>query len=170
MVNWLTEEIIKEIPPTWTILDLGCGPSSPILDLPNPKLCADINLPYLDKMRAVPTIRMDLANTDHLNMFQNRSFEAVILFDVIEHLEKPQAFTLIQNAERIARKIIIIFTPEEFLEQENHNKGDNEYQTHRCGFKKEELEMLGYACKLFPGDAMHSRNYKAIFAVKNLNQ
>jgi len=73
---------------------------------------------------------------------QAKSFDAVMLIGVIEHLEKGEALSLIEKAERYARKKVILICPNGFLPQ--HDFDQNEYQIHRCGFGVKELRRMGY--------------------------
>lgn len=105
--------------------------------------------------------------------FLDKSFDAVLLIDVIEHLEKDKALILLKEAERIAKEKIIIYTPEGFLEQ-NEKEGKqrdptfDKYDIHRCGFDKKELEERGYIIEVYSGDGVHNRQYNALLGVKNV--
>lgn len=131
-----------------SVLDVGCGSSSPIRSFSSriPKTVgADGFLPSIEKSRAqgihgdyvqVP----DFAKIqDH---FKPKSFDAVVALDVIEHFEKPQALEFIRKLEAIARKKVVLFTPHGFLAQGVYD--GNDFQLHRCGFEVEELKALGY--------------------------
>jgi hypothetical protein len=75
--------------------------------------------------------------------FSPLSFDAVIALDVIEHLEKHEGFRLIRAMELIARKAVVIFTPNGLLPQGEHEC--NKYQAHLSGWHVDELRDMGYS-------------------------
>jgi hypothetical protein len=91
------------------------------------------------------TVNADAMRIDEL--FLPRSFDLVLVLDLIEHLEKPQALELIRKAEAIARRAVVLETPKGFLAQDIDilGMGGDHFQTHRCGFESEELAALGYS-------------------------
>ncbi len=131
-----------------SILDVACG-----LSLKSQYMEADIRVgvdiykPYLAKIDAtVPytTVLYDVRKLD--DIFIERSFDIVLMLSIIEHVEKDEALAMIRMAERIARVAVIIETPEGFVPQniDIWGHGGDEFQTHRCGWDKAELEAMGY--------------------------
>lgn len=131
-----------------SVLDVGCG-----LALKSQFITAQIRVgldawrPYLEKIDAtVPyvTINADAMKIDEL--FLPNSFDLVLILDLIEHLEKPEAIELIRKAEVLARKGVVLETPKGFLAQNIDilGMGGDHFQTHRCGFETEELREMGY--------------------------
>jgi predicted TPR repeat methyltransferase len=131
-----------------SILDVACG-----LSLKSQYMQADIRVgvdiyrPYLAKIEAtVPytTVVHDVRKLDEV--FLDKSFDIVLMLDIIEHLEKPESLALLQTAERLAKVAVIIETPEGFVPQniDIWGHGGDEWQTHRCGWDKVELEAMGY--------------------------
>ena len=130
-----------------TILDLGCGSNSPMgyfknklkrlvgVDLFIPSL----NLSSKNKLHHEYYEIDILSSIDH---FEENSFDCVALIDVIEHLKKQDGLTLIKQMETIARKKIIVFTPNGFLEQSPFD--GNEYQRHISGWEVEEMQQMGF--------------------------
>lgn len=132
-----------------SVLDVGCG-----LSLKSQFIEADIRVgldiwrPYLERIDAtVPyvPIQADAMTIDSL--FLPRSFDLVLLLDVVEHLEKDEALRLIAKAEAVARQAVVIETPRGFLPQNMDilGLGGDSLQTHRCGFEPEEFTALGYS-------------------------
>jgi hypothetical protein len=66
----------------------------------------------------------------------------VISLDVIEHLERGDGMKLMDTMEKIARKKIIVFTPNGFLPQNAYD--GNEWQIHKSGWSVKEMRKLGY--------------------------
>lgn len=131
-----------------SILDVACGLSfkSQYMEA-DVRVGVDIYRPYLEKIEAkVPhsVVCADVMRLDEL--FLPKSFDIVLLLDIVEHLEKDQSLRLIQMAEKVARKGVIIETPEGFIPQDIDiwGHGGDEFQTHRCGWEKKELEDMGY--------------------------
>ncbi|MBU4242294.1 MAG: SAM-dependent methyltransferase, partial [Nanoarchaeota archaeon] len=70
------------------------------------------------------------------------SFDCVLASDLIEHLTKEEGNKLIKMMEKIAKKRVIIFTPNGFLPQGEFNK--NPWQVHKTGWTVEEMQKKGY--------------------------
>ena len=66
----------------------------------------------------------------------------MLLLDIIEHFKKDRGYELVAKAERIAKKKVIIVTPNGFLPQQSKN-GD--LQEHLSGWNCEDMEKLGYS-------------------------
>ncbi len=134
--------------PISTILDVACG-----LSLKSQYLEADIRVgidiykPYLEKIDAkVPyvTVCQDILKLDQL--FLPKSFDLILMLDIVEHLEKEDSLKLIQMAEKIAKVAVVIETPEGFIPQDIDiwGHGGDEFQTHRCGWEIKEFDEMGY--------------------------
>jgi hypothetical protein len=63
--------------------------------------------------------------------------------DLIEHLGKEDGFRLLEHMELIARKVVVIVTPNGFIAQ--HLTDGNPLQIHRSGWTAHEMKALGYA-------------------------
>jgi len=133
----------KELKDCDSVLDLGCGPDSPI------KYCGvkysvgvDAFRPYIEESKKKKIhnkyVLEDITRVD----FKPKSFDAVITIDVLEHLEKEQGRKLLEKAEKWARKKVIVSTPNGYLPQKNIDK--NPFQLHRSGWTVEEMKNLGY--------------------------
>ncbi len=124
-LNWVGSLIQNQIGKDDTVLDLGCGLMLDIMDFcsdyPKTRLqCKDLvgmdaYQPYLDYLnqRGIKTLNHDL----RLNPlpFGDKSFDIVLLLDVIEHLDNiHQVDKLIAEAKRISRKSIFIVTPQKY--------------------------------------------------------
>jgi len=131
-----------------SILDVACG-----LSLKSQYLEADIRVgvdiyrPYLEKIDAtVPytTVVHDVRKLDEV--FIDKSFDLVLMLDIIEHLEKDESLAMMKIAERLAKVAVIVETPEGYVPQniDIWGHGGDEWQTHRCGWDKAELEGMGY--------------------------
>lgn len=141
MWPWKDEEIIS-------ILDVACGLSLKSKFIPAKiRVGVDIFEKYFEHIEAdVPfvVIKYDVRKLHEI--FLPKSFDLVIALDIIEHLEKEESLDMIKQCEKIARKAVILETPSGYIPQNLDilGYGGHEYQTHRCGFEKEELEKMGY--------------------------
>jgi SAM-dependent methyltransferase len=127
-----------------SVLDLGCGPESPIARFPGMRrVGAELFEPYL-RQAATERHHEAYVMTDLRHpCFRPESFDAVVLLDVLEHLTREDGERLLAEAVRLARRKVIVFTPNGFLPQEGYH--ENPYQRHLSGWSTEELEALGFA-------------------------
>ena len=152
-MSWLAPVVQELVKSDETVLDLGCGLCAPTKTLKcKGMLHCDGFEKYLDQVKKdVMVCQVDLRS---LLPFPNDSYDVVLLLDVIEHLYKEEARFALLEAERVARKRVIVYTPNGFVKQEHDawNLGGAVWQQHRCGFTLKELEDLGYAAKMIPPD------------------
>lgn len=129
-----------------SVLDIGCGFNSPIrsvkktfysegIDIHKPSIIQSKKNKIHDKY-TIGNIR------NLMKYYKYKSFDGVIAIDVIEHFEKKDALVLLKTMEKIARKKVIILTPNGFVGQGHHD--DNPYQVHKSGWYKKDLISLGY--------------------------
>lgn len=78
-----------------------------------------------------------VVTSDIRSIVKLKDYDLVLLFDVIEHLNKEEALELIRNLRKKAKKILIS-TPNGFMLQESWF--GNEYERHKCGFKEEDFK------------------------------
>ncbi len=131
-----------------SVLDVACGLSFKSKFIPAKiRVGVDIFEKYFDHIETdVPyvVIKHDVRRLSEI--FLPKSFDLVIALDIIEHLEKEESLAMIRECEKIARKAVILETPKGYVPQnlDIQGHGGHEFQTHRCGWEKEELESLGY--------------------------
>lgn len=133
----------RELKDCYSVLDMGCGPDSPI------KYCditysigVDAFEPYIKASRDKKIhTEYILTNITDLN-FKPNSFDAVVLMEVLEHLTKEEGKKLLKKIETWARKKVIITTPNGYLPQGQMSQ--NPYQVHRSGWVVDEVRKLGY--------------------------
>lgn len=137
-------ELKKILSDCQTVLDIGCGTSSPLRFIPaTRKFGIDADKVILETAKKNKTHDAyylgDVKNIS--TMFKPKQFDACIALDVIEHLSKTDGHKLIKDMEKIARKKIVIFTPNGFLSQ---NHPTNHFAVHRSGWTAEEMTRLGF--------------------------
>jgi SAM-dependent methyltransferase len=129
-----------------TVLDLGCGPSSPLQYCENIKSSVGVEAfqPYLEesKRRNIHTgyIQDKVENVT----FPEKSFDAVIMIELIEHLPKELGSEMLEKAQGWAKKKVIVSTPNGFLPQ--RERDSNPLQKHLSGWGLNEMKNLGFEC------------------------
>jgi SAM-dependent methyltransferase len=106
----------------------------------------DLFLPYLKECKKDKLYdELVLASATHLP-FRYKTFDTVFLIEIIEHLGKKYALHLIGEAEKIARKQVIISTPTGCRKGFRITHSYQEYilQQHRSCWTFLELKKLGY--------------------------
>ncbi len=135
------------LPDCETLLDVGCGEHSPLASIAQKmkySVGVDAYAPALEASRRAQV------HSDHFLMnaleiaerFAPDSFDCVAATDLIEHLEKDEGLQLLQAMETVARRKVVIFTPNGFLPQGSYD--GNDFQIHRSGWDVEEMRQLGY--------------------------
>lgn len=141
----------KELRDCETVLDLGCGQSSPF------KYCQNITRsvgvetfkPALEesKKRKVHSeyLEKKVEDVD----FPEKSFDAVIMIEVLEHLPEDVGCAMLKKAEKWAKKKVIISTPNGFFPQLALE--GNPFQKHLSGWNLETMKKLGFRCRGLSG-------------------
>lgn len=127
-----------------SILDVGCGKNSPLRFIPKAHLVGvDGFAPAIEEARQRGTHdELLLGDVQKLTgLFDSKQFDACIALDVIEHLPKEEGWRMLESMEKLARKRVVIFTPNGFVPQ--HSK-DGDLQEHLSGWTAEDLRPHGY--------------------------
>ena len=129
-----------------TLIDLGCGYPSPIRSFSSRlhTVGVDAFASDLERSRA-EGIHNDYREMDVLKVgdhFAKDSFECALASDLIEHLTKEQGQELIEMMEALARRRVIIFTPNGYLPQTAHS--GNPWQEHKSGWSVSEMREAEY--------------------------
>jgi 2-polyprenyl-3-methyl-5-hydroxy-6-metoxy-1,4-benzoquinol methylase len=134
-----------------TVVDLGCGRSSPLPYCGVPyAVGVDVHRGYFedDTCRARGHSAYLLADVRRVE-FRERSIDAVLALEVVEHLPKPEGWELIARMERWARRKVIVSTPNGFVPQPPDEK--NSHQEHLSGWLPAEFVARGYRVCGFSG-------------------
>lgn len=130
-----------------SILDVGCGSNSPLrsvrkkfysegYDIHKPSVAESEKKKIHDKYKIGRIEEIE-------KYYKDKSFDAVIAIDVIEHLYKKDGLELLKKMEKIAKKKIIIMTPNGFVYQDYG--GENSFQQHKSGWAKGDFEKRGHS-------------------------
>lgn len=129
-----------------TVVDIGCGTDSPIQAVSDKVKCVGIDIfrPSLEesKKKGIHNKYIHLSAFDLKKKVPDRSFDCAFACEIIEHMTKKQGHELILNMARIAKKRIIIVTPNGYVPQQSYN--NNPWQKHKSGWSAEEMSKLGF--------------------------
>lgn len=180
----LEKDIINYIEPVDTVLDIGCGivpmnyfrPSLHIMMEPY-KEYVDILLHRHAEDKSILVFTGKAQK--NLPIFTNNSVDSIFILDVIEHFKKEEGFILLDHAERIARKQIVVFTPLGFMPQHaEKNEADGwglsgtSFQEHLSGWLPEDFhgDWKFYICETYHTCDFRQQSlkepYGAMFAIK----
>lgn len=133
----------RELKGCRSALDIGSGANSPLWHSGlRYTVAVDIFEPALKDARALKThsayMLADVARME----FKPRSFDAVVLCEVLEHMNKEGGLKLLEKAEGWARKKVLVSSPNGYYAQDDIL--GNPYQIHRCGLEIKEMTDRGY--------------------------
>lgn len=130
-----------------SVLDVGCGTNSALQFVPGPttRVGIDAHKKSIEISKAKKIHgRYTLGDIRRLsNYYAPKSFDAVICIDVIEHVTSAEGKKLLQMMETIAKKRVIVLTPNGFYHQ--HALEGNPYQVHKSGWRSADFRSSGYA-------------------------
>ncbi len=138
-------ELAKLLSDCGSILDVGCGKSSPLRFVSAGRLVGvDAYSVDLEQARAHRTHDEFLLGDvkDLKKHFSPGEFDACVALDVLEHFTEASGRKLLLDLESLAKKKVIIITPNGFLPQVSEREGD--FQEHRSGWQTNQMRDLGY--------------------------
>lgn len=131
-----------------SVLDVGTGLMSSLeLVGCRVKLGLDAHRPYLEQRRVRDAVPIHASATDLERLFVPGAVDLVTLIDVIEHFTADDAREVLRQAESVARRRVVLFTPRGEFPQEGYDAfglGGEDYQRHRSAWEPEDLAELGY--------------------------
>ncbi len=161
------------LPEVDSVLDVACGLSLKSKFIPaRIRVGVDLHEPYLQAIEAeVPYVVIKHDVRDLESIFLPKSFDLVIACDIVEHLTKPDALSMIAQCERIARKAVIIETPEGFIPQNLDilGFGAHDLQTHRSAWEVTELKGLGYSVFTRPYEMTDKKRHTDLEVSPHIN-
>lgn len=141
----LVSELRRSLAGCGRILEIGCGVDSPMkylaadhhiegLDVFEPALKEYMAKGFLKRYHLASAMEID-------RLFATEPFDAIVALDLIEHFVKPEGFELIRKMEAVAKKRIIVFTPNGFVPQKADS---NPWQEHKSGWTVDEFTRQGF--------------------------
>ena len=145
------ETVGRKVEDVEVVLDLGPGICpQPFVKKPYVHICVDAHRPYLER------VKQDVGNDPRyvfinapwdqvIGMFPDKSVDTVFALDFIEHLEKQDGLRMLREAERVARRQVVVYTPHGFFPQSHNDEHDRwgmdggYWQTHRSGWDLEDF-------------------------------
>lgn len=125
-----------------TVADVGCGSYSVLRYFTPGRLILGIDR-HEPSLRNNGNLYAGLVLSDVLAApVGAKSVDAAVSLDVIEHLERADGERLIEAMEAMARRSVVIYTPNGFLPQKA--SADNPWQLHRSGWTVEDFRQRGY--------------------------
>lgn len=130
-----------------SILDVGCGLGMPLRLIKyrmkvDYAVGVDLFQPYLDVLKEERLHDKYLLADVRKMKVSPKSFDVVFASDVLEHMSKKDAWKLLGDMEKIAKKQVIVTTSLGYF---YHPPVDgNPLQLHKSGYKPEEFEQRGY--------------------------
>lgn len=132
-----------------SVLDVGCGSNSPLRRVEKHFYSTGVDafMPSIAKSKRLKIHdAYKKGNVLEINkLFQKKQFDVVIALDLIEHLEKKQGYELIKKMCVLAKKKIIIMTPNGFYKQDPYD--GNKWQIHKSGWTVDDFEELGFTVR-----------------------
>lgn len=145
----------------WKVLDLGCG-SGIAGELFNGNhkhefTGVDIFDPYLKKCKQKgfynKTCKEDLTKIK----LKPKSYDVVLLLQVLEHLDKKDSRTLLKKTFKATRRAVIVSVPNGDCIQEEYDQ--NSFHIHKSTWDPKDLEKLGFK--------VYGQAFKPIFGSKS---
>ncbi|MDP2638257.1 MAG: class I SAM-dependent methyltransferase [Candidatus Levybacteria bacterium] len=129
-----------------SVLDVGCGENSPLarvnknfnsvgVDIFESSITKSKKAKIHDDYKVGNILKID-------TLFKPKSFDVVIALDVVEHFEKKDAIKLLKAMDKVAKKKVVILTPNGFAKQDPYD--GNPFQEHKSGWSISDFKNLGY--------------------------
>ncbi|MBI2085877.1 glycosyltransferase [Candidatus Daviesbacteria bacterium] len=145
-ITWILRSDIK------SVLDLGCGQGKPMEFIKyrikiKKSVGVDLFEPYIQEAKQ-KKIHSEYLLTDIRKVsFKPKSFDLVMASHVLEHLPEKEAWKVLENMEKMAKKQVIVVTP---IGEHYHQLEDgNIWQLHVSAFTPRDFIARGYQVKKY---------------------
>jgi hypothetical protein len=138
-----------------SVLDVGTGLMSSLeLVGCRVKLGVDAHRPYLQQRRVVDAVPTNAPADRQTSLFVPGAVDLVTLIDVLDHFASEDARVVLRQAEAVAARRMVLFTPRGEFRQSGFDAfglGGEEYQRHRSTWEPEDLAAIGYRVAVLTG-------------------
>jgi hypothetical protein len=109
--------------------------------------------PYLETRVFHGAVPLNASGLELERLFVANAVDLVTLIDVIEHLTSEDARGLLRQAESVARRRVVLFTPRSDFPQDHDpfGLGGEAWQRHRSAWEPEDFTALGYKVVVLRG-------------------
>lgn len=145
-ITWVLDPRIE------TVLDLGCGQGKPMEFIKyrikiKKSVGVDLFEPYIQEAEQKKIHDQYLIADIRKVKFPPKSFDLVVASHVLEHMSRKDAWKVLENMERMAKKQVIAVTP---IGEHYHQLEDgNIWQLHKSAFNPKDFEDRGYKIKKY---------------------
>jgi len=155
-----------------SILEIGCGHGGIIAQFHAPILIGVDNFePAVIKAKQdyPRPIFLKYDVTQLRGLFIEKSFDAVIGFDILEHLEYEKMVQVVGDCEDFARTLVIFFSPigQEALDNQPADEDGNPGMKHVTKVEEKYFTGRGYVSRLY-SDYYKNSPARAMLAIKEL--
>ncbi len=180
------KEMKKYILKTDIVLDIGPGVRPQTFFTPKVHMCIE---PFAQYRKIIKPLFPNRSHAiflkgdglESMKSLDDNSVDSVFMIDIIEHLEKEDGLQLLKEADRVARKQIIIFTPLGFYPMHFKEKDQkdawgldgNDFQEHKSGWLPEDFGdgwdfHICVDCHeaFLPEEKEKGKKYSALMAIK----
>ena len=145
-MNHLTPMLQGFIKENETLLDIGCGNGNPTKGI----ICKEITGIDVWDYRDQYSGKYIQQNITDLSNIPSKSYDVIFALDIIEHLKKEDGLKLIEECERIAKKLVFFLTPHlwdenrKAVEHKGYWSYGNKYNYHLSHWIPKEFTDRGY--------------------------
>lgn len=105
----------------------------------------DLFRPYLSSLLTSSAPYTNLIQGDATILpFRSDSFDAVVGFEIIEHLERSEAELMVKEMERVAKHVVLLTTPSGEYRQRPESIADNPHQEHLSQWSVADFRSRGF--------------------------
>lgn len=175
---------LRKIIPCESVIEIGPGIRPIRLPFtPKSRVFLEPSLQYITILKSMFNQHEDITYVSKdaltgLSNFDDKSVDTVLLFDVIEHVTKPQGKLIISESERVAKLQVVIFTPFGFMPQhcspdslDPWGLNEQDLQTHLSGWIPSDFPSYSI---FRSGQDFHRTpdhgNFAALLAIKNFQR
>jgi hypothetical protein len=120
------------------------------------KLGVDAHRPYLEQRRVVDAVPINAPADRLTSLFVPGAVDLVTLIDVLEHFASEDARVVLRQAEAVAARRMVLFTPRREFRQSGFDAfglggEEYQYQRHRSTWEPEDLAAIGYRVAVLTG-------------------